>query len=83
MARNALAHQDGELSVPVRHDRRQLRPAVVPGAGETRPDINPKLLLYAVARLCLPVPNEGVADGQRMVALLVDGLRYGAASAAS
>jgi hypothetical protein len=32
MARNALSYQDGELSVPVRHDRRQLRAAVVPRA---------------------------------------------------
>jgi hypothetical protein len=46
--------------------------------GEIRPDISPSLLLYAVAKLRLPVPDEGVADSQRMVALLVDGLRYGA-----
>ena len=37
----------------------------------------------AAVWLCLPVEGEGVEDSQRMVALLFDGLRYGAASAAS
>ncbi|WP_433427547.1 TetR/AcrR family transcriptional regulator [Nonomuraea sp. CA-141351] len=47
-------------------------------SGEIRADISPKDLLYAVANLCLPVADEGVAYSRRMVALLVDGLRYGA-----
>jgi AcrR family transcriptional regulator len=47
-------------------------------AGEIRDDIVPKDLLYAVANLCLPAADEGVAYSQRMVALLIDGLRYGA-----
>ncbi len=47
-------------------------------SGEIRAGISPRDLLYAVASLCLPVPDEGVAYSQRMVALLVDGLRYGA-----
>jgi AcrR family transcriptional regulator len=46
--------------------------------GEMRAAISPKDLLYAVASLCLPVPDEGVAYSQRMVALLVNGLRHGA-----
>ena len=46
--------------------------------GEIRADISPKDLLYAVASLCLPMGNEGAAYSQRMVALLTDGLRYGA-----
>jgi len=46
--------------------------------GEIRADIGPKDLLYAVANLCLPAADEGVAYSQRMVALLIDGLRYGA-----
>lgn len=46
--------------------------------GEIRADINPKDLLYAVASLCLPMGNDGVTYSQRMVALLIDGLRYGA-----
>ncbi len=47
-------------------------------SGEIRVDISPKYLLHAVANLCLPVADEGVAYNQRMVALLIDGLRYGA-----
>jgi AcrR family transcriptional regulator len=47
-------------------------------SGEIRTDIGPRQLLYAVASLCLPVPGEGVTYSQRMVALLIDGLRYGA-----
>jgi AcrR family transcriptional regulator len=47
-------------------------------SGEIRAGISPRDLLHAVANLCLPVPGEGVAYSQRMVALLVDGLRYGA-----
>jgi AcrR family transcriptional regulator len=49
-------------------------------SGGIRADISPKDLLYAVAHLCLPVPGEGVEYSRRMVALLVDGLRYGAAT---
>lgn len=47
-------------------------------AGEIRADISPKDLLYAVANLCLPVSDEGAAYSQRMVALLIAGLRHGA-----
>ncbi len=47
-------------------------------SGEIRADISPKYLLHAVANLCLPVADEGAAYSQRMVALLIDGLRYGA-----
>jgi AcrR family transcriptional regulator len=47
-------------------------------SGEIRAGISPKDILHAVANLCLPVPGEGVAYSQRMVALLIDGLRYGA-----
>jgi AcrR family transcriptional regulator len=49
-------------------------------SGEIRADISPEYLLHAVANLSLPVADEGVAYSQRMVALLVDGLRYGAES---
>jgi AcrR family transcriptional regulator len=48
--------------------------------GEIRADITPRYLLYAVANLCLPVPGEGLAYSQRMVAVLIDGLRYGASA---
>ena len=47
-------------------------------SGQIRAGISSKDLLYAVANLCLPVADEGVAYSQRMVALLIDGLRYGA-----
>jgi AcrR family transcriptional regulator len=52
-------------------------------SGEIRADISPKYLLHAVANLCLPVADEGVACNQSMVALLIDGLRYGATPATS
>jgi hypothetical protein len=51
--------------------------------GEIRADISAKDLLHAVANLCLPVADEGVAYSQRMVALLIDGLRYGAETSQS
>jgi AcrR family transcriptional regulator len=46
--------------------------------GEIRADISAKDLLHAVAHLCQPVPDEGLAYSQRMVAILIDGLRYSA-----
>ena len=52
-------------------------------SGEIRADISPKDLLYAVASLCLPVADEGVAYSQRMVALLIDGLRSRAGASQS
>ncbi|MFD2417570.1 TetR/AcrR family transcriptional regulator [Amycolatopsis pigmentata] len=47
-------------------------------AGEIRGDIRAEELLHAVAQLCRPGADDGLAYSQRMVALLVDGLRYGA-----
>jgi AcrR family transcriptional regulator len=47
-------------------------------SGEIRAGISAKDILHAVASLCVPVPGEGVGYSQRMVALLIDGLRYGA-----
>jgi AcrR family transcriptional regulator len=47
-------------------------------AGEIRADVGPKDLLYAVSNLCMPLSDEGAAYSQRMVALLIDGLRHGA-----
>jgi AcrR family transcriptional regulator len=46
-------------------------------SGEIRSDVSPQELLNAVGSLCLPVPDGGVDYSQRMVALLIDGLRYG------
>ena len=47
-------------------------------SGEITPGTSARDLLHAVAALCMPVPGEGPAYSQRMVALLIDGLRYGA-----
>jgi AcrR family transcriptional regulator len=52
-------------------------------SGEIRGGVSPRELLYAVANLCMPVSGEGAAFSQRMVALLIDGLRYGAATSRS
>jgi AcrR family transcriptional regulator len=46
-------------------------------SGEIRAGISARDLLYAVANLCSPVADQGVPYSQRMVALLIDGLRYG------
>ena len=47
-------------------------------AGEVRKDISPGELLGAVAGLCMHAYDQGPEHARRMVALLVDGLRYGA-----
>ena len=65
---------------------KRLRPALrtlleaAVAAGEVRADVEPDELLSAVASLCMPAHNEKPAHARRMVALLVDGLRYGAIS---
>ncbi|ANI40328.1 TetR/AcrR family transcriptional regulator [Mycolicibacterium vaccae] len=46
--------------------------------GQIRPDVGPRQLMYAVAKLCLPAAGEPADDRQKMVAVLLDGLRYGA-----
>ena len=52
-------------------------------SGEIHADISPTHLLHAVATLSVPWADEGVGYSQRMVALLVDGLRYGAGTSQS
>ncbi len=44
--------------------------------GAIRPDVDPTDLLHAVARLAGSGPDNGGEYARRMVALLVDGLRY-------
>ena len=44
-------------------------------AGAVRADISATDLLYALAHLYTPVPGEGLAHSQRMVGVLIDGLR--------
>jgi AcrR family transcriptional regulator len=53
-------------------------------SGQIRPDIDAEELLIAVSRLSTPGPRStGGEQSQRMVALLIDGLRYGAADRSS
>ncbi|MFX0579353.1 TetR/AcrR family transcriptional regulator [Nocardia nepalensis] len=69
--------------LPVYFDQR-LRPALgslldsAAAAGVIRADVDPNDLLRAVANLCLPAADDRSGHAQRMVDLLIDGLRYGA-----
>lgn len=74
-------------ALPAYFDQR-LQPALrslidtAAAAGQMRGDIAPNELLRAVANLCCaPASGDGGASARRMVTLLVDGLRHGAASA--
>ncbi|MYV57137.1 TetR/AcrR family transcriptional regulator [Streptomyces sp. SID3212] len=44
-------------------------------AGVVRDDVSALDLIHAIANLCVPVPGQGPEYNQRMVAILVDGLR--------
>jgi AcrR family transcriptional regulator len=57
--------------------------AAAAAADEVRNDVEPDELLGAVARLCMQAHRDKAGQAQRMVALLVDGLRYGARSSAN
>lgn len=46
--------------------------------GEIRSDVAAEDLMRAVANVCQPAKTVGVAYSLRMVALLIDGLRFGA-----
>jgi AcrR family transcriptional regulator len=52
-------------------------------AGEVRSDVDADDLLGAAASLCMSAHNAGPGRAERMVALLVDGLRYGASPSAN
>lgn len=52
-------------------------------AGEIRGDVDAEDLLNAVARLCMSAPDNKPGSAERMVALLADGLRYGATPSAT
>ncbi len=62
----------------------QLKPALgklldaAAAAGQVRTDIEPYDLLRAAANLCVTTKDDQTDYTRRMVALLVDGLRYGA-----
>jgi len=51
--------------------------------GELRADVEPYDLLRAVASLCMPSSDGDPAHARRLVALLVDGLRYRSTSTGS
>ena len=65
---------------------KRLRPALrtlleaAAAVGEARADVEPNELLGAVASLCMQAHADRPDHARRMVALLVDGLRYGANS---
>ena len=67
----------------------RLRPVVqrlldaATASGDIRRGIQPDELLCAVAALCAPLDCPDPPDARRLVALFVDGLRYGAVPAAS
>jgi AcrR family transcriptional regulator len=69
--------------------QKRLRPALqtlleaAAAAGEVRAGVDPGDLLRAVAGLCAPTHDGDPAYARRMVALLVDGLRYGASPSIS
>lgn len=70
-------------TLPGYFDQR-LRPALrslletAAAAGAVRADVDADELLGAVASLCMSSRNTGPGRAERMVALLVDGLRHGA-----
>ena len=69
-------------TLPAHFDQR-LRPALrtlletAVAAGEVRADVDADDILGAVASLCMSTHNHGPGRAERMVAVLVDGLRYG------
>jgi AcrR family transcriptional regulator len=76
-------HSGNPAYEPLRaHYEKRVRPALrallksAVAAGDVRNDVESDDLLQAVASLCMPAQDDGHA--RRMVALLVDGLRYGA-----
>ena len=70
-------------ALPLYFDQR-FRPALgsllaaAAAAGEVRTDVDVDDLLRAVANLCLFTDRDRPGHSRRMVALLIDGLRYGA-----
>ena len=72
-------------ALPAYFDQR-LRPALrklletAAASGEVRADVDADELLVAVAGLCMSDGNAAPGRAERMVALLVDGLRHGASA---
>lgn len=49
-------------------------------AGEIRDDVDAEYLLHTVANLAMPLRDEGAAYSQKMIMIVIDGLRFGAPS---
>jgi AcrR family transcriptional regulator len=81
---NALHSGDPAFNGLRSHFDGTLRPALqqlveaAAAAGEIRPAVDADELLGAAASLCMSTYSAGAGRPERMVALLVDGLRYGA-----
>lgn len=84
---SALHSGDPAFATLPGHFDQRLRPALQTlldaaiAAGETREDVETDDLLNAIARLCMATNEKKPGQGEQMVALLADGLRYGRASA--
>ncbi len=80
----ALHSGDPAFDALPAHFWQRLRPALqtlleaAARAGEVRADVDAEELLGAAASLCMSAPVDRPGQAQRMVALLVDGLRHGA-----
>jgi AcrR family transcriptional regulator len=82
----ASALHSGHPSYGALHEyfNRRLQPALrslldaAAASDEIRGDVEPEDLLGAVASMCMQTQSDRPDQAQRMVALLVDGLRYGA-----
>ena len=75
----AFASLPGHFDLRLRPALQTLLDAAI-AAGEARADVDPDDLLNAIARLCMATNDKNPGQGERMVALLTDGLRYGSAS---
>ena len=79
----ALHSGDPAFSSLRAYFEQRLRPALralldaAAGTGEVRSDVDADDLLSAVGSLCMPANDDKPGYAQRMVALLVDGLRHG------
>jgi AcrR family transcriptional regulator len=77
-------HSGNPAFEPLRgYFEQRVRPALRPllasavAAGEVRGDVDADDILGAVASLCSSAHNDGPGRAERMVALFIDGLRYG------
>jgi len=80
----ALSSGDPAFEALPTYFLQRLRPAVQQlldsaiAAGEIRAGVQPDELLCAVAALCAPLQCPDPPDARRLVALFIDGLRFGA-----